>query len=290
MAVVSVVEASPPTGGWTATGERNWTRYFQVLTDSLSDGPVIVTTAAGIPTPNSLYVFGSESDGLAYAKSANAALLDSKKRTLWLVTVEYTTAEESSCSDISNDDPMAEPAVITVSGSDFQAIAIKDKDGNAVKNSAGDAFDPPVMKNDSHLTLRIEKNVATLDLNFLSDYANAVNTDTFFGLTARKWLARPANAQQVYRGDCDPYWKISMEFLSNFDQWDFSVLDQGFFKLDAGKRKRIAPDGVHGSKPSLLDGAGAVLAVGAAEVYLDFRVYKELPFADLGTTLGFPTS
>ena len=71
----------------------------------------------------------------------------------WTVTAEYSSEFTLA------ENPTNDPATITWGSEQFQRVVVVDKEGDAVVNSAGDPFDPPIMADDSRRVVTVTKNL-----------------------------------------------------------------------------------------------------------------------------------
>ncbi len=262
--------------GSTRTRERIW----RIITDDPFDDAPIVEAAVGVvagdPHPND---FGAK------ARSINAR--QGESRLVWLVTVSYSSAKDL------QPNPLNDPAEISWDGEPFQRPLIKDKDGKAVLNSAGDPFDPPIMRDDNRPVASVTKNVGSVP-TWVLNYRDVVNSDQFTldGLTIAagkakiKWIS--VSPRQERNGVS--FRTLAFQIHLNKDGWAFEVLDRGFRELDpndATKRIQIRDDEKRlVTEPVLLDGSGARLADPDENnaVFRDFDGYEELPFSVLPLT------
>lgn len=209
----------------------------------------------------------------------------------WLVTVSYSSEVEF------NENPLDEPARITWDTEQFQKPLVKDKDGNAAVNSAGDPLDPPQMVDDSRRVVTIVKNLPAVP-GWIQSYQDAVNSDEFVvdGVTV---AVGKAKAQRVsvsewnVRNDIR-YRTLTLQLHLQKAGWKQEPLDQGFrIKWTIGgetKRQLITMENEDGeieypvAPVPLHDGAVIIDPQIDNVDFLSFRGYDEMPFADLPLT------
>ena len=91
----------------------------------------------------------------------------------WEVAASYSTEHEI------KEDPLDEAAIIGPWDTEnYQEPAVVNNNNELILNSAGDMFDPPVMKDFNRRGVTVQKNVASVPVWFL-DYEDAVNSDVF---------------------------------------------------------------------------------------------------------------
>lgn len=278
-------------GSITDTGDREYTRVFNVQTDNPSDGSAIVMFAVGIPRIYSVYSSGNETDLGAFCKSVEPEQ-DSASRTFWKVTCRYDSKfDVNKAGQQVDPDPTHQPAVISWTSNHYtRVVSESTTSGVAIKNSAGDTFDPPVTSEWSRPVLNIAINRLFFDPSWKYDYENAINSDPWFGQDAKCWLCRAIDANLEYASIPNrpvfPYWAISLAFEHNRDKWNpAKILDIGYNKLNGTVVEKIKDkNGEDVSFPVRLDGSGAVLSTSAADVFRSFNIYREVSFGALGLT------
>jgi hypothetical protein len=189
----------------------------------------------------------------------------------WKVSVTYSSNPGQSVINNSNgngSDPLSEPARISWSGENFQQVAVVDIDDNPILNSAGDPYDPPLMKDFSRPVATIRKNIASAPAWILTSH-DAINSDEFVidGLTCevgKAKLKRADISEWQYRNGI-AYRELTLVIHFAKDGWTRKVLDAGFRrKYNDTERELItltAEDGTpqYPSGPVPLDGSGVEL-------------------------------
>jgi hypothetical protein len=308
MAVVSVTEIwNGRTNSVSDVQRRTYRRVFRVRCDTMTDGPVKVRLTSGMPAYRDPYVhvLSGEWDLGALAKSIDATQEDDDPH-YWIVTVDY-----DSVWDGTKIDPALQPAVpsgqgeqqgsghervtgkpleISYDGEEYQKVVEKamsspstgefDED---IKTSAGSRFDPAPEIEASRLVLTIVRNELAFDVSQALEYGDTINNAVWYGFPARTVkMSMPKADRQFEEGIF--YWKVTYRFKVRKETWVKDLLDQDVYFLDAGVRKQIIDPRTHTpvTRPQLLNGAGAVLAVGADGEYLSKFVYPEKDFSALG--------
>lgn len=264
-------------------GQRSYTRVFKVESDSTSDTAFDVGSATGLPVIGDAF----PDDANAFCKSISVSCQAGYKH--WLVTCEYDDTYEIDNASTPADDETR----ISWTSELFQREAWQDKDGNGVLNSAGDPFNPPVMRDDHRTVCRIVKNATSVPAYVLT-FPNVVNSAAFTidGVSVGQRYAKISNVavSEVRRRNGTAYREVTIEMQIRNQAWDFEILDAGFRRLDpSDSTKRILcvdDDGVAVTEPALLDGSGAQVANPGPTnaVYESFRVYSEANY--VGTIPG----
>lgn len=273
-------------------GHRDYQVFWEVKTDGPAYGPDYALFCAGLPTPGASLSIGSTTDAWAfYQRKGTAKLKDrNKHRSIWIVQTDFSTRPVRRCETGKFENPLLEPHKVRGGGDSFQREAIVDKDGNALLNSAGQRFKGPTVQiEDGWNTLEVEQNVAWINATVLGTYRYATNDATFWGFAARTLKVKSLTWQRVLYGTCSYFFTVSTTFQINPDTWDLHLLDEGDMVKVPGTapaQYRRAKDWQEENVHVLLDGSGNALAAGAAEVYLDKRVLKELNFS----TVGWPVT
>ena len=215
----------------------------------------------------------------AFLRKLTPSATDNRK--IWNVTGEYRefTFESS-------DSPLDEPKNVDWSSNTYTAPVVKDNDGNAVVNSAGQPFDPPLTEPRHTLVATITYNSDQYNPNLALDFQDKVNEgqEKIANLSVPARMARimEVGATQQFQEDIE-YWAVTIKVEIDPRTWDKEVLDQGIFEKDGTETKRMSTDDGEGvTEPLKLDGAGAKLDPQTADpVFLTFKTFEETNFAPL---------
>lgn len=303
MAVVSVDKLFTGRGGADNLQKRRvYREVWEVVTNSASDGEQVVANAAGVPPLGSSHPV----DAQAIVTGVDA---DQSEDTpfLWLVRVTYDskpdfpnaldpqTGQTLSPAEIPAN-PLDRPAVWEFSFVATSEPAVKwrkiinDVPGEAaeaITNSAGMPFDPPVMVEVARPVIRVTKNVASVTGAFLNQLEGAINDRPWRGLN--KWCARVSGVRAGNKWENEiPFVELAIEIAIRRETWALEVLDAGMWEKTvvggANKYTQIVdPFGAPASEPQPLNGTGQKLAPGLAPNYLRGlpHVYHEEDFATL---------
>jgi len=209
----------------------------------------------------------------------------------YIVTVEYSSApldkEDKDKED--NPDPTTRPAVIKWNTVLYREAVEKDVDGDAILNSAGDYFDPPIERDRSNWTCNVRKNMANPP-TWLLDYNNCPINSSSFTVDGVSVQARKARLSMIDIGEKqvenDVNFRtvtITLEFKK--EGWQASILDQGLKEVDGGVLKPITVDGKSITSPQLLSGGVHIDAPTPDNAeFLDYDIYDEKDFSVLPLT------
>jgi len=162
-----------------------FTDVYRAITDGNYTEPEHVHTYSSCPRVGSSH----DANPLAFCRSVNVQN-DAKSKIIYLVTCQYSTAYEMT------EDPLAEPAKIRWNTVRDQVPVVKDRNGRAHLNAAGDEFDPPEMMNISELVATVRKNLPAAP-TWMFQYRDAVNNAAFTldGVTIAKGWAQIAGIE-----------------------------------------------------------------------------------------------
>lgn len=247
MAVVGSAQELPdsPTAQ-VSTGsdpKATFTRKFLVQTGSHGTGPIEVLYSSGVPQANSLYAFGSEAH-LSWVTDRRAERV-APNSLYWRVEVTYESPDTENSEP---DNPLAEPASISVTFENTQEVCWYAIDGNGdpvdgIRASNGELFSPSPTKDVARPVLRIQRNeiITSPIVATAASYINKVNSTSFWGVDAG--LARctaisvDRQVQEIQQESGTflfPYLSVSYEFKFHERGWQLELIDHGSFHLDGG--------------------------------------------------------
>lgn len=282
MSILSVTELARQEGERDSQGGITYTRRFQVQTDDPETEPYTVLSATGIPALNEAY----PGDSKAKCRSVRPAQ-DSGSRLVWEVLVEYSSARQSPIRTRTTR-PWARPPKIAWGKHSRIEAVVKDKNGDPLRNSAHDRFDPPPTKEVFYPSVRIVRYERTYSMQRAILYLNHVNSHSFVfqGITVSAGEALCVGFQGT-QVDVDGVecWEVEYEFYFA-PTWEMEVLDQGYYFNSGGRRYQYTDSNGEPMKtPALLDGSGGKLTYpGGTPVFLSFDVYDTKDFRALGLT------
>lgn len=266
--------------------ELRYTETWGVETNAATDSSSTVLQYPGLPVIGVLY----PGDARATCRRRVPQLMNfTESRQYWEVVVEYSTKGEDEDED-EKEEPLNRPAKWSGSFQQFQAIAEKDRDDKPILNTAGDAFDPPLMKDDSRPVISCVKNFGSLNLNFWSSLRDVINSNSWGVFQEKTVKVMNISWDQKFHQNT-VYYEVVFSFQINPDGWDAEILNRGYRQIEnAGEEpKPITVSSKLGetllTEPALLDQAGKLvpksnLPQGAH--YVDGKLYQKTNFSSLG--------
>lgn len=266
------------------SAETRYTRIFRVVTDDAYDDSTIILGHEDVPKNGDRH----DQDELARCRR-RVARNESFSKIVWIVTCAYSTALEL------QSNPLNDAARITWATQQYQAPFIKDRDGKAVTNSAGDPFDPPAEKEDSRWAVTVQKNVTSIPASILA-YRNAINSTEFvvdgIPVASQHGLISSINIGEFQYRNAIAYRSFSFTMQlrdSTEGAWVISIADLGLNQIFAIgdetvlERIKIA-DGDDKNEwhttPQQLDGSGFAVdnPTSLTVVFRNFNAYNLLDF------------
>lgn len=213
---------------------------------------------------------------------------------VWEATVEYSSVPYDQNDEDDEDTlPTAQAARIKWTTTQFTKPLTRDVDGNAIINSAGDYFDPPIEIDTSRWSIVVEKKVASIP-SYILDYANTINSSaiTIDGVLigAKKAKLSEISISEKDTAQGEEFYTFTFRLeIANADEvdWVVKVLDQGLHEVNAeGTKTPILIDGEPAKQPVLLNGSGAVIEnpEPTDAVFLERDGYVEVDFSVLPFT------
>lgn len=186
-----------------------------------------------------------------------------------------------------NEDPLTRPTDVDFSTSDKEYVLDEDYStpAKAMVNGNKERFDPPIMTHRPLLVMKLEFNSKTFVALDWMARVKCVNTNEFSGFPARSMLLDKVSAKRVFENGVK-YWRISLEFLMDKDNWDANILNHSYRELKNGvlvAAKDIAgntlPNGVILAGATGIPLASNVNPTVANGGFLVFRIYDDISFA-----------
>lgn len=261
-------------------GSREYEELYRIISDDPDESALAVRTAPGLPLPWSSY----PDDPAALCSGRTARRIDAS-RLVWEVTVKY----EWSPDDDEDDNPLLRPPKIRWTSQLFTKPIIKDRNGDACVNSAGDYFDPPLEAEVVRWTANIQFNAETVP-PLIKQYAGAINVSavTVDGDPVSAERARVVGldiSEQQEENDVSfRTVTLAVECRDDDDDpFDIEALDQGYRIKDGTELKDILIEDEDGTRnrptaPVLLDGNGQKLDDPTPEnaVFKTFEIPRRL--------------
>ena len=182
-----------------------------------------------------------------------------------------------------------------VNGVRVEETAYYDAENKPILNSAGEIFDPPLIKTYYDTEILVSFSTAAASLADLLSYQGKVNSNavTFGNIH----LTCPAGtllvAEIMFRdswltnvsdwGIQDGYYSIDIRFIYRTDGFVTKVLDQGWNTKNSNDELTTITDeyGERLQQQSKLDGNGGLLEENQEPVFLDFKLTESTDFSSL---------
>ncbi len=213
-------------------GHRDYrVEHIVVTTDSL-DGPQVVMNAVGLPVIGSLWAFGNDLDVWAFCYPDMKVSVHQQKKgdatQYWKVEQKFSTRPLNRCQDETIEDPLLEPQKVSGSFVKYTQEVSEDRWGDAIKTSSHELIHGPQVEFDHNRpTVRIEQNVASLELALFTSMIDTLNDATLWGLGPRRIKLSNTTWERKIFATCDYYYTRVFDFDIDFGTFDREVLDEG---------------------------------------------------------------
>ncbi|MBP7638091.1 MAG: hypothetical protein KBA18_09480 [Kiritimatiellae bacterium] len=256
-------------------------RAFNVLCTAASDTAVTVLAASGLPAIGEVF-----NGAVCKRRIAKKNPPTDANQLNWIVICEY---EMPGTGPAWSETPTSQDPEIQID-TDPESVPF-DEDaitGNAVENSAGDLFDPPVEKDAGVTVIRITKNYSSWDADDNETWKDTVypatGTATIAGKTgaAKTFRMKRISAVKKWTPGGSRYFAVTFEIEYRAATHRKFPLDQGLRQLVLTAKFNIKDDnGVDVTEPVKLDGSGYPLAAGQDPVYMEYDAYATADWSSL---------
>lgn len=180
-----------------------------------------------------------------------------------------------------SEDPTEDPPEIELSGEPREVPTDRDRDGNPIRNSAGDPFSTTLNRDDSRMVLSVTKNEPDIvpRLLLIMNLRDHVNESPYLGFPAETLLFKPPGMRRTV-GRFGPYWRASYKLHVDANEWTTEIGDTGKAEKIGSVRKPILSGNEPIDEPVALDGRGRVATSGTPYVH-KFKLYKTGDFSIL---------
>jgi len=176
----------------------------------------------GLPLPGAIFslasmgVASSEVDPWVWClpeMEASKLGRDTETGGIWVVEQTFSNKPPKRCASFQFDNPLLEPQKVSGDYRMNRVEATHDIYGDPITNSAHEQIrGPQVEFDDGSPTIKIEQNVAILDLPLLTQMQNAVNAFPMWGLPARTIKISKISWERKFHGACFVYFTRKFEF------------------------------------------------------------------------------
>lgn len=293
---------------------KAYSQQYIVITSSKEDGPASI-----LGQLNALYGQkyligypggGQDFDNFAYLTSIQLDQVGNDGLQ-WTCTLNYSWYDANTVGGGPEQNPLLMPIEVSWAWRDYELPIEVDIDGNAVVNTAGDPYDPPVLINDPRLVMTVVRNEATISLSLIQQYRNAINSDVFAGWDPYFCHCLSITPKNTFHQIAGWYYQVTYEFEfitprqaassqapgGEYQGFRKQIVNQGLRALKNGQKYHVTYRGIPVSQPVLLADDGSELALNADPVFNTVKAYVELPFtsafnfdpdAITGQRSGFP--
>lgn len=292
MAIVSVTDlkgGGKRSAHWTVDSGRAFTRTLQVITDTAYDGPasVIAQLGSAYGDPYNPGYGSLERDLNCYMTDLSVEEMG-EDGLQWQVTLGYSWYNVNYAGGGPSQSPLLMPIDVSWGLRDHETVLDVDVNGNAVVNTAGDPFDPPVVIDDPRLVMTVVRNESVFNIGWVVAYRNAVNSDPFAGFDPLFSKVLNISSKSQWHQDAGWYYQTTYEFefltsqINNNTSNGYrqNLVSQGFRAISSvtGKPYQITLKGQPVNAPMLLDKNGFLQGVNDPPYFVTYQGYPELPF------------
>lgn len=247
-AVVSSKLTRDMSGSISIGNEQSHKLRYQVWTDGPMWGPAVIigaytATPDPLPTLYQQWVPGGLSTGAYVLSIAYSADDDNHNR--WLMDVELGKLPPGKSAADAVQNPLNRPPRYRIEYMEEQIVIEKDREGKPITNSVGDPPDTALEDVDAYPVLVVDKNFATLQeiVDLGNQYHRSVNSDSFYGASARKVRFMPLQASDIQNENGIEFYTATMRFAFNPRTWDREYLNRGWrYRKAAGGPLQLAMD------------------------------------------------
>lgn len=292
MAVISVgIKPGTRSGSIDRSYQRKYAQTYVVETDDPATGIIAVRNAPGLPQLGNHFVDTDGTHDLGAFVEAIEPTEDGDENGgyQWTVRVTWGPLDTATFGP----DPTLWPLRVSFGGDAYERVVWFDRDGNPIRNSAGDPFGDPITVDDSRPTFVVTRNelVRNFDLALASDMSDTINAGVWNGFPAG-WVKCgiiTTGDEQYDSVNNEWYYTVRYPFTIKRGGWTVEVLDSGFAELDGGTPpvpKPILNNGQPLSEPVPLDGSGHRLPTTGTPVTLPFECQDEADFSVFNMNLS----
>lgn len=225
----------------TASRDREGHREYKVQhllrAASVNDTPASAWFASGLPRPGDQYHFGNDVDAWAFCLPEGTLRRHDTKpgEPFQYLLAEQTFSTKppegkfSRCNDNPIEDPLLEPAKIDGGSAKYQEEAAEDRFGFPILSSSHEQIRGPQVEFDKNrATLKIEQNVVSFaSIAAAYELLDTVNAVVIWGFAYRCVKLSAVTWQRKFYGRCYKYFTRILEFDTNRDTFDRTLLDEG---------------------------------------------------------------
>lgn len=261
-------------------GGGSITRTFLVTTDTAADGPVEVASALPVQLGD---LHPSATSHTLQRITCSPIAVPSLH---WFASCEYSRLANNIDDDAN---PLNVPVEVSCRGVKVTKSPLRDLDGLAFINTAGDPLDETPQIERSYPVVTFKRNEAAFSYaTHMERYLDKVNSGSFMGADTGTVKCSDLSADKKFK-DQMTYWEVRYEFSFNPDGWQPNILNEGYYYLDGANKKRcVDVDGRDVASPAPLSVDGEQIPSSGIPddlYFLPFRMFDSVNF----NLLGLPT-
>lgn len=294
-------------GQWSAQNGYSITTEFKAAapeTDPVP-GPKAILTSLGLNYGDTyrwpLTGTPSETDGTLYMQTVTAQP-DPESDWCWSGTIIWApfNPQQQGIDDDGEYNPFSIPPSVRCRSENEEVAASYDRDGNDVRNTAGDPLPGLTFPTAVHV-FEIQRFEPDFPLALIASHKNRLNDGVWEGFPAESLLCQDIQASKTFDAKYGDYvWDVTyvlayrepLEVTVGGDDytlisgWAATILNAGMRQKVGGSRKQIIVDGAPVSDPVPLKSDGTVAGPTDDPYYLSFNLYPTADFDLLGLPSG----
>lgn len=199
-------------------GHRDYEIVHLVRMSSPGDGPYQALSVAALPQPGDTWAYGGDADPWATCiLDAEVTVFQEKEgdpTKYYRIKQTFSTRPtKRRCLENEFTNPLLEPQKKSGGSVKYTEEATHDRHGDPILSSSHEMLRGPQNEWDaSRLRVRIEQNVADLELDLVAQMLDTVNEDTLWGFPARTIKLSQFDYEEKYYGSCNKYYTRIFEF------------------------------------------------------------------------------
>lgn len=232
-------------GSRDSDGHRTYNVVYRIELDNDRLGPAAALQCPGLPLPGSWWIIRDDIDLWAWCRwdgTMDPYPSDAVVTPFWDIGFVFSTkpptnqggggGKPSYCKDFQVEDPLLEPYKISGGTVKDKEEAQTDRFGLPLLTSSWEQIRGPQVEFDkNHDQVRVEFNVAVLNLNLCLSAVNCVNAYPLWGCNPRQIKLSQFDWEKKYYGNCFPYYTRKFEFELNSKGFDRNIIDRGTLVL-----------------------------------------------------------
>ncbi len=276
---------------------KAYTQRFLVITNSKSDGPASIISQMGY-FYGQKYIIGYPGGGTDADFNSYLTGIDvdqvGEDGLQWEVTFNYSWYDANTIGGGPQQNPLLMPIEVSWNWRDYELVIAQDINGDAVLNTAGDPYDPPVLINDPRLGMTVVRNEASISIGLIQQYRNAINSDPWAGFDPFFAHCLSITPKNTFHQLVGWYYQVTYEFEfitprqaagapagGESSGFRFLIFNQGQRAISSvtGKLYHVTVRGIPVSEPVALDQNGFWSNTpNFKPIFNTVQAYVELPF------------